>query len=114
TNRLQNRADRSHSWLRKVGYFRVQAIHAFRTEAVSEVRFGMFADVTLQLAPGSLRVADLLAIGADRQQSLQRFHLRQRALEFPDQRFAFALRVLPISNIGEVDRQAPGPRWVDV
>src|SRR3990172_2195234 len=53
---------------------------AVRADAVAEGGVGVLADVALQLFPRVLVVADLLAVGADRQHALQARDLGQRPL----------------------------------
>src|SRR5262245_5054372 len=74
----------------------------------------MLADVSLQLTPGSFRVPDLLAVGADRKQSFKRFHLRKRGRQLADKSLAFTLSVLAVRDVREVDRKPTRSGWINV
>ena len=53
---------------------------AFRADAVREVDLGVFHKECLELMPGTLGVPDLLAPGADRQDTAQALYFRQGVL----------------------------------
>src|SRR5438876_778830 len=54
---------------------------AVRADAVGELRLGVPLDVALDLLPVVLVVADLLAVGADRQEPVEQLHAGERGLE---------------------------------
>src|SRR2546430_2346329 len=54
---------------------------ALRADAVGELRLGVPLDVALDLLPVVLVVADLLAVGADRQGAVEQLHAGERGLE---------------------------------
>src|SRR5947209_8349711 len=58
-------------------HFRV----ALRADAVAELGLGVLADVRLDLLPVVLVVADLLAVGADRQEAAELLDAGERRLE---------------------------------
>src|SRR5206468_1455757 len=70
---------------------------ALRADAVGELRLGVPLDVALDLLPVVLVVADLLAVGADRQQpvdppaQLEAVHARHRPVEDRERRRGVAL-----------------------
>src|SRR5271157_3864207 len=57
---------------------------AFRTNPMAELGSGMVADVSFDLLPVIPIVANLLTVGTDGQQSLQRLDTRKGLFQFPD------------------------------
>src|SRR6266511_95097 len=67
-------------------------------ESVAEAGFGALFDVSFHLAPITAVVAHLFALGANRQEAVERFDLGQCALELIDQFFAFHFHLMPIDG----------------
>src|SRR4051812_39336954 len=60
--------------------FRRDDLITRRTDAVAELGVGMLGDVALDLHPVLVVVADPFAVAADRQQTAQLLHVRERRL----------------------------------
>jgi hypothetical protein len=67
----------------------------------------MVADVSLQVVPSTLLVADLTAGSTDGQKSAQRLDASQSLLEFLDQALALGFRRSSFSNVAD-DDAGPG------
>lgn len=74
--------------------YAIMFLTTFRAKAVGEVGFGATADVGFQPLPLPCGVADLVAKGADGQQTLQGFYVVQSLLQIGYQMFLFGQRGL--------------------
>jgi hypothetical protein len=57
---------------------RIQSLHAFRTDAMGELGLGVLANVDFDLVPETLVIANLLAVHADREETVQKRHEPER------------------------------------
>src|SRR5216684_4670439 len=73
---------------------RVQLLGALRTEPVGELRVRVGADVSFQLIPVPVIIADLLARRTDGQQAAQGLDVGQSVLQLPNQHVPLFLRSL--------------------
>src|SRR5262245_34908946 len=92
----------------------IQAINAFRADAVGEIRLRVAADVAFNRGPSPVGVANLLTGGTDRQKAAKGLDLAESLLQRRDQRLSFPLGLLARADIAEVDHQTTGARSVDI
>ncbi len=72
---------------------------------MGELRFGVALDIGLQLIPVSLIVANLLARGADGNETAQNFDLGKGFLQFLNQLLAFLLRALSFCDAASREQE---------
>jgi hypothetical protein len=91
----------------------IMLLRAFRADPVADVGLGMAVDIDIHRFPAALGGSDSFAIGANRQDALQGFVLRESGLEVGDEFLTLLLGLLALGDVPADAKDASMP-WLQL